>query len=99
MLKRQKAGGEDCVKSWQHSLETQSDSVVFQILCDPKSLETVASFLESKNYREMEKDFIYVPLSYVDCDRDSFDMNQKIIEMFEEMDDVEAVYTDMKCNE
>ncbi|KAK4522420.1 hypothetical protein GAYE_SCF06G2722 [Galdieria yellowstonensis] len=93
------AGGEDCVKTWQHNLETENDSVVFQIFCDPKSLDAVASFLHSRNYKEMEKDFVYVPLSYVECDAESLAANRKIIEMFEEMDDVETVYTDMKENE
>ncbi|GJD09924.1 Probable transcriptional regulatory protein [Galdieria sulphuraria] len=93
------AGGEDCVKSWQHNLETESDSLVFQILCDPKNLEYVASSLQTKSYKELEKDFVYVPLSYVDCDKDSYASNYNIIETFEEMDDVEAVYTDMKDNQ
>ncbi|GJQ11973.1 hypothetical protein GpartN1_g3764.t1 [Galdieria partita] len=92
------AGGEDCVKDWQHNLDTESDTVVFQIFCDPKNLEGVASFLQSKGYSILEKDFVYVPLSFMDCDKDSYATNYKIMETFEEMDDVEAVYTDMKDN-
>eukprot|EP00871_Galdieria_phlegrea_P001260 jgi/Galph1/2134/GphlegSOOS_G806.1 len=88
------AGAEDCIADFEEIDDNKA--AIYRVICDPKNLEMVASFLESNHYPCRQRERVFLPLDSIECDRNNYIMNQKIIESLECIDDVEHVFTDMK---
>lgn len=80
------AGAED--------FESEEDS--FVIITDPGDLYTVKEAVEKLGFKCDEASLEMVPKTYVECDVETAKDNLALIDWLEELDDVDAVYHNMK---
>ena len=66
---------------------------IFEIRTDPNDLGAVTSDLEAKGYKFMSSETAYIPQTYTRLeDEDSMKNMSKMLDMFEENDDIQGVW-------
>ncbi len=69
------------------------DEEVFEIRTEPNDLGAVSSDLEAKGYKFISADTAYIPQTYTRLtDEDTMKNMSKMLEMFEDNDDIQAVW-------
>jgi YebC/PmpR family DNA-binding regulatory protein len=76
------AGAEDC--------DIQDDSI--DILCDPSAFAAVKQYFEQNGYEILEAEITYIPQNKITLEGENLSKFTKMIECFEELDDVQEVY-------
>jgi YebC/PmpR family DNA-binding regulatory protein len=89
MLEALEAGAEDLVVS--------EDS--FEILTDPQSFESVKTALEGKGYSFESASIRWVPQNYVKVEGENAEKLMKMMEAFEDNDDVQDVYANFETDD
>ena len=79
------------------ALEGGADDVVslddaFEVYTDPSAFSAVRSFLENKNYEFLNAELDYIPQNTVVLENGNVDKFLKMIDSFEDLDDVQNVY-------
>ena len=72
---------------------------VYIISTDPTALYSVKDALTAKGYKCEQAELEMWPKVEVDCDQEALQSNLALIEWLEEIDDVDAVYHNMKAPE
>jgi len=67
----------------------------FHIYTDTTDMMQVSAALEAAGVKVTETKFIYKPKAPVECSDEDIDLNLKAIDFLEELDDVDAVHTNM----
>ena len=83
------AGGDD--------LNSEGDE--FEIVCSPESFDTLTKALESKKIEMMNAEVTYIPETEVECDLATSKIILKMLEKFEDCDDVQDVYHNGQLHE
>lgn len=78
------------------ALEAEAEDVkdegdVFEILTDPKQLESVKSALEAKGLNFVSSEVEYIPQNYANLDEKQLETFSKMVDKLEESDDVQEV--------
>ena len=86
---------EDEILEW--GLEAGADDVVtedevFTVITTPSNFNAVKDYFEAKGITFLSADVELVPQSYVDLDDDQYAVFTKMIDEFEENEDVQAVW-------
>ena len=86
---------EDEILEW--GLEAGADDVVtdeevYTVVTSPANFNAVRDYLEEKGLTFLSADVDMIPQNYVDLDDKQYEVFQKMIEEFEENDDVQDVY-------
>jgi transcriptional/translational regulatory protein YebC/TACO1 len=68
----------------------------FEILTTPEDFRTVREALEQAGHQFADADIQLIPQNYVSVSEEDAEKVQKLIDMFEENDDVQGVYTNME---
>lgn len=69
------------------------DEDVFEIRTDPNDIGAVSSDLEAKGYKFVSAEVAYIPQTYTRLeDEDTMKNMSKMLEMFEDNDDIQAVW-------
>lgn len=69
------------------------DEDVFEIRTDPNDVGAVSADLEAKGYKFLSADSAYIPQTYTRLeDEDTMKNMSKMLEMFEDNDDIQAVW-------
>jgi YebC/PmpR family DNA-binding regulatory protein len=87
---------EDALEAGADDVETEDD--VFVIYCDPASLSQVKGSLEKK-YSISEAEIDYFPQTTVKLEGENLEKFLKMIECFEDLDDVQNVYHNIELPE
>lgn len=77
----------------------ESDDDVFIITTDPAQLYAVKEALQQKNVQVAEASLEMIPKAYVECSAEDAQSNQALIDWIEQLEDVDAVYHNMKMGE
>jgi YebC/PmpR family DNA-binding regulatory protein len=80
------AGAED--------FEVEDD--VYVIITDPTQLYSVKDTINQLGFSSEETELAMIPKSYIDCDVETAKENLALIDWIEELEDVDAVYHNMK---
>ncbi len=86
---------EDEILEW--GLEAGADDVVtddevYTVVTNPSNFNSVRDYLEEKGITFLSAEVDLIPQNYVDLDDDQYAVFQKMIDEFEENDDVQDVY-------
>lgn len=71
----------------------------YYVITDPADLFSVKDALDKRGIVCEEVEIEMIPKNYVDCDEESRVANMALIEWLEDLDDVDAVYHNMKVDE
>ena len=71
--------------------DVRDDGNVFEILTDPKQLESVKSALEAKGLNFVSSEVEYIPQNYANLDEKQLETFSKMVDKLEESDDVQEV--------
>lgn len=71
--------------------DVKDDGDVFEILTDPKQLESVKSALEAKGLNFVSAEGEYIPQNYANLDEKQLETFSKMVDKLEESDDVQEV--------
>lgn len=71
--------------------DVKDDGDVFEILTDPKQLESVKSALEAKGLNFVSSEVEYIPQNYANLDEKQLETFSKMVDKLEESDDVQEV--------
>lgn len=77
----------------------EAEEELFLITTDPTSLYAVKEALTAKNFKCDDATLEMIPKSYVECDAETMKSNLALIDWLEQLDDVDAVYHNMKLPE
>ncbi|MCP8352326.1 YebC/PmpR family DNA-binding transcriptional regulator [Candidatus Synchoanobacter obligatus] len=66
------------------------------ILADPSELNAICETLSAKNWQILESEVTYLPTADIELDQDAGEKVDKLIQALEELDDVQAVYHNLK---
>lgn len=77
----------------------ESEDDMFIITTDPANLYTVKDAINALGFECDEATLEMIPKSYVECDEENVKANLALIEWLDELDDVDAVYHNMKILE
>lgn len=69
---------------------------IYIITTPPDLLYKVKEALEDNKIPCLEADLEMIPKTYVECSKEDFEANSKLVEWLENLDDVDAVYHNMK---
>ncbi len=87
---------EDALEAGADDMETDGD--VFVIYCDPASLAQVKGSMEKK-YAILEAEIDYIPQTTVKLEGENLEKFLKMIDCFEDLDDVQNVYHNVELPE
>ncbi len=76
-----------------------AEEQVYIITTDPSSLYTVKDALNTKGFQTSQAELEMWPKTEVECDPENMQSNLALIEWLEDLDDVDAVYHNMKAPE
>lgn len=71
--------------------DVKDDGDVFEILTDPKQLESVKSALEAKGLNFVSTEVEHIPQNYANLDEKQLETFSKMVDKLEESDDVQEV--------
>ncbi len=71
----------------------------FKVITRREALYEVRDKLEQQEYKIQKAELIYIPLTEVSADESTAESNFKLMNAFEDNDDVSNVYTNMKMDE
>lgn len=75
------------------------DGELYIITTDPADLFQVKEALDERGYKSESATLEVIPKVYVDCDNETIQANQALVEWLEDLDDVDAVYHNMNLPE
>ncbi|MGD9900963.1 MAG: YebC/PmpR family DNA-binding transcriptional regulator [Spirochaetales bacterium] len=86
---------EDQLFEW--ILEAEAEDMVtsedgYEVITDPSKFNDVKAFLEAKGIEFVSADVEMVPQSYIDLDENKLSSFQKMLDNFEENDDIQNIY-------
>ena len=81
---------EDALEAGAEDVITCDDS--FEIRTAPSDFSSVRKYLEEKNYNFLEAEVMMIPNDKVALDENQLDTFRKMLDAFEENDDVQDVY-------
>ncbi|MBN1914411.1 MAG: YebC/PmpR family DNA-binding transcriptional regulator [Parachlamydiales bacterium] len=73
-----------------------ADELEYLVVTLPENLHVVRECLEKKHIPISEASLEMIPKSYVECSEEDMELNMNLIERLEGIDDVDAVYHNMK---
>ncbi|MCK9574942.1 MAG: YebC/PmpR family DNA-binding transcriptional regulator [Clostridia bacterium] len=79
--------------------DVENDEGVYEIITDPADISTVKQYLENKNYILVSSEIEMVPAVYMPLDEAKMESFKKLLNTFEESDDVQEVYHNVELTE
>ena len=68
----------------------------FVVICDPTNFDKVKEAIHAIGVERMDANLEMIPKTYIDCNAETAKLNMAFIEWLEGIDDVDAVYHNMK---
>lgn len=90
-------GGLDEETVLEHALDSgaedmQPDENIFEITTEPEDFNSVADYLTNKGYKFLSAQVEMVPDNYIRLDEESSTLMQKMLDMFDDNDDVQEIW-------
>ncbi len=90
-------GGLDEETVLEHALDSgaedmQPDENIFEITTEPEDFNDVADYLTNKGYKFLSAQVEMVPDNYIRLDEESSTLMQKMLDMFDDNDDVQEIW-------
>lgn len=90
-------GGLDEETVLEHALDSgaedmQPDENIFEITTEPEDFNGVADYLTNKGYKFLSAQVEMVPDNYIRLDEESSTLMQKMLDMFDDNDDVQEIW-------
>ena len=75
--------------------DIQGEGDVFQVLCPPSDLMAVRTAIESAGMAVDSAEIVWVPMQTVEVDEATLALVEKLVDLIEDQDDVQKVYTNL----